>query len=492
MSRPFSTDRSTDRSAHPMLSGYWEPWPMEGVAHDLPVVGEIPRELAGTLYRNGPNPQFAPRGEYHFFGGDGMVHAFEIGNGRCHYRNRWVRTPKFELEREAGEALFAAFSGSEQSDPRTRGVPGGPSNTNVVWHGGKLLALVEGGLPPVELDPQTLETRGVWNFEGALRQPIDPGIAEALGIHAPDGMVDGTFTAHPKIDPESGEMLAFGYGALPPFLVYRVVDESGKLVRNEEIRVPYPSMVHDFITTREHVVFPIFPATLRVERAARGESVLGWEPELGTHVGVMPRDGGNDDVVWFQTDPCYVFHPMNAHTQGDRIIAEMVQYERVPVGGAGSDVELAQARLVRWVLDLASRTLKQEPLDDRALEFPRLDERRTGLSYRYGYAAGAGRVRSELPLLGTNALLRYDLATGTCEAHELDAHSAAGEPIFVPRSKRAAEGEGFLLSVVYRAERDRSELLVLDAENVSAAPLATVLLPHRVPGGFHGNWRPAI
>lgn len=483
MSRPFPEQ--------PMLSGLWEPWPMEGEIHDLPVVGEIPRDLNGTLYRNGPNPQYAPRGEYHFFTGDGMVHAFKLEDGKCHYRNRWVRTPRFDLERQAGEALFASFAGSEGSDPRTRCIPNGPSNTNVVWHGGRLLALVEGGLPPVELDPETLETIGVWNFEGALRRPIDPATAEALGIDAPEGMVDGSFTAHPKLDPETGEMLAFGYAALPPYLTYRVVAADGKLVRNEEITVPFPSMVHDFITTREHVVFPIFPATLRVEREARGESVLGWEPELGTHVGVMPRNGGDDDVVWFETDPCYVFHPMNAHTQGSRVVAEVAQYERLPIGGAGSGVEYVPAQLVRWTLDLDAGTLKQEHIDDRMLEFPRLDERRTGLSYRFGYAVGEGRTPSSLALLGTNAILRYDVDSGACQAHELGASSASGEPIFVPRSGDAAEGEGYLLSVVYHAEENRSDLLVLDAENVGEEALATVRLPHRVPGGFHGNWRPA-
>jgi carotenoid cleavage dioxygenase len=483
MSKPFPD--------HPMLTGLWEPWPMEGEIHDLPVVGEIPRELRGTLYRNGPNPQFAPLGSYHFFSGDGMVHAFRIEEGKCHYRNRWVRTPRFELEREAGEALFASFAGSDESDPRARGVSSGPSNTNVVWHAGKLLALVEQALPPVELDPDTLATRGLWNFEGALRRPIAPEVAEMLGIDAPDGSVDGSFTAHPKLDPETGEMLAFGYGALPPYLTYRVVDASGKLVRNEEITVPFPSMMHDFITTREHVVFPIFPATLRVERAAQGEGVLGWEPDLGSHVGVMPRDGGDADVVWFQTDPCYVFHPLNAHTDARRLVAEVAQYERVPVGGAGGGLGALPARLVRWTLDLDSGTLKQEPLDDRSLEFPRLDERRTGLSYRYGYAAGEGRTPSRLPVLGLNALLRYDLATGACESHELGPTSETGEPVFVPRAQDAAEGEGFLLAVVYRAEENRSDLLILDAQDVAGEPLARVRLPHRVPGGFHGNWRPA-
>ena len=479
---------------HPMLRGLWEPWPMEGEIHDLPVTGEIPRELAGTLYRNGPNPQFPPLGAYHFFTGDGMIHAFRFEDGRCHYRNRWVRTPRFLLEREAGEALYASFAGPGESDPRAAGTPGGPANTNVVWHANKLLALVEGGLPPVELDPDTLETRGLWNFDGKLRKSIDPDLAKMMGVDAPDGQIDIALTAHPKIDPENGEMLGFTYDALPPYLIYHVVSGDGELVRSLEIDAPFPSMIHDFITTREHVIFPIFPATLRPERLARGESVLGWEPELGTHIGVMPRDGSGDDVVWFQTDPCYVFHPMNAHTEGRHVIAEMAQYERCPVGGAGSDGAESlsgPARLVRWTLDLDGGTVKQEEIDDRPLEFPRLDERRTGLEYRFGYAAGAGDAEASEDVLGANAILRYDVTSGACSRHELGPESLSGEPIFAPASEAAAEGEGVLLALVYRAALDRSDLLVLDAQNVDAEPLATVHLPHRVPGGFHGNWRPA-
>ena len=485
MSRPFPD--------HPMTSGLWKPWLMEGEAHDLPASGEIPRDLAGTLYRNGPNPQFAPRGDYHFFGGDGMIHAFAFEDGRCHYRNRWVRTPRFELERREGEALFAGFGGAAGADPRSQGVAGGPANTNVVWHGGKLLALVEGGLAPVELDPESLATIRVTNFGGKLRRDIDASLARAMGIDAPDGVVDAPFTAHPKIDPESGEMLAFGYDVFEPFVVYHVISPDGELVRSVDIGAPFPSMVHDFMVTREHVIFPIFPATLRVERAMKGESALGWEPDLGTHIGVMPRDGGTDDVVWFQTDPCYVFHPLNAHSDGRHVVAELAQYERCPVTGSGSETAqgFAPARLVRWTLDLDGGTVKQEPLDDRTIEFPRLDERRAGLSYRYGYAAGLGDGPAPGELLGMNALLRYDLSSGECQRHELGSRSVTGEPVFVPADERAAEGEGYLLSVVYRQDEDRSDLLILDARNVGGEPLATVHLPHRVPGGFHGNWRPA-
>ena len=482
MSRPYPD--------HPFLQGPWEPWPMEGEIHDLVVEGEIPRDLCGTLYRNGPNQQFAPRDEYHPFSGDGMIHAFAIEDGRARYRNRWVRTPRFLLEREAGESLFASFGDMTKSDPRVAGVDGGPANTNVVWHGGRLLALVEGGLLPVELDPETLDTRGVVDLDGGLLRDIDPNVAKALGIDAPDGKIPGTFTAHPKIDPETGEMLAFGYAGTPPYLTYYVLSPDGKLARKEDIDLPFPSMVHDFITTRDHVIFPIFPVTLRIERMAQGRNVLGWEPDLGTHVGVMPRDGGNADVVWLQTNPSFAFHPMNAHDEGDKIVAEMAQYPRLPIpaeGNEGPALENVAATLTRWTIDLASGSVKEEPIDDRPLEFPRLDERFTGLDYRYGYAAGG---EGDL-VTGMRLIFRYDVRSGSCEQHDLGAGSAAGEPIFVPRGAGADEGAGYLLSVVYRADERRSDLVILDAENVADAPLARVKLPHRVPSGFHGNWRQA-
>lgn len=481
MSRPFPTD-------HPFLTGPWEPWPMEGEIRDAVVEGEIPRGLRGTLYRNGPNQQFAPRDRYHPFGGDGMIHAFAIEDGKCHYRNRWVRTPKFEAERQAGESLFSSFGSATPGDPRAEGVLGGPSNTNVVWHAGRLLSLVEGGLPPVELDPATLETRGVFEFGGALRRRIDPEVARALGIESPDGKGPGIFTAHPKLDPQTGEMLGFGYSAVAPFLVYYAVSQDGRITRSEEIEIPFPAMIHDFITTRDFVIFPIFPATLRVERLAEGKDILGWEPDLGTRIGVLPRSGGNADVVWLDADPSFVFHPMNAHGRGRRIVAEMAQYERLPIPAEGNDPALlagaVPATLVRWHLDLDAGTVKQEPLDDRSIEFPRLDERRAGLPYRWGYAAGQGDVGS-----GMHAILRYDLETGAVATHRFDPTSSASEPVFVPREPGAPEGAGWLLSVVYSAATGKSDLAILDAEDLEAPPRALVKLPHRVPAGFHGNWR---
>jgi carotenoid cleavage dioxygenase len=469
-----------------MLRGAWQPWPMEGGIRDCAVLGEIPRELHGTLYRNGPNPQFAPAGGYHFFFGDGMVHAFHFEEGRCSYRNRWVRTPRFEAERAAGRSLFGDLFAGEPPDPAASGVPVGPANTNVVWHGGKLLALVEGGLAPVELDPETLETRAVWDFEGRLRRPIDPEFAAMLGIEAPDGQVPSPFTAHPKLDPESGAMLAFGYSLFAPFLNYYEVSAAGVMTHCQQFEAPFPSMVHDFVVTRERVLFPLFPATLRPERAANGESVLGWEPELGTRIGVLARGSEDAGLRWFETDPCYVFHPLNAYDDGPRVVVDVAQYPRLPLPPPGASQDfLAVATWVRWTLDLAAGTLKQEPRDDRSIEFPRIDERRAGLPYRYGYA-GSG---SQSAVHGFDQLVRYDIETGATQLHQLGRNDAANEPVFVPRCTDAPEGDGWLLAVVWRGDENRSDLLVLDAQHVDREPLATVQLPHRVPNGFHGNFR---
>jgi carotenoid cleavage dioxygenase len=470
----------------PYLEGNFAPWPMEGEIRDLAVQGEIPRELNGAYYRNGPNPQFAPRGRYHWFDGDGMIHGFFFEDGRCDYRNRWVRSQRFEAERAAGEALFGGLGDMTAGDPRALGLSGNAANTNIVWHGGRLLALWEGGLPH-ELDSRTLATRGPWDFDGALVRRIDPALAGNA-----DGIVPGIMTAHPKIDPDSGEMHFFGYAPIPPFLVYGVADRNGRLVRSEPIDVPFASMMHDFIITESHVVFPVFPAVFDLAQIERTGSPLVWKPERGTHIGVMPRDGGSRDVVWFESDPCYVFHPMNARTDGERVVAEVARYPRLPFFGVDGTVP---ATLHRWTLDLAGGTVKEEPLDDCPCEFPRFDERFAGKAYRHGYSGGGanplGADRSFNDSPAFDSVIHFDLRSGTKRLHTLPGGDSLGEPVFVPRRPDAVEGDGFLLVLVHRGAENRSDLLVLDASAVDAPPLATVQLPHRIPYGFHGNWRQA-
>ena len=359
---------------HPHLDGGFAPINMECDAPDLVVEGEVPAELYGTFFRNGPNAQFAPRGDYHLFTGDGMIHGFYIENGKVAYKNRWVKTVKWNKEHEAGESLFSAFNPME-SDPSVQGMEtDGIANTNVLWHGGKLLALEEGHAP-FELDPNSLESKGAWTYNDKLVGPM---------------------TAHPKIDPETGEMLFFGYnadGVISEHMSFHVVDKNGNLTRAERFKAPYASMVHDFMITREHVIFPIMPLTGSMERAMSGAPVYAWEPEKGVHIGIMPRNGTVADLRWFKGDPSFVFHPMNAHTAGDIITCEVCEFEEAPLfplpDGTPGNPDKAIPRLTRWTFDLGQNTddYQTQRLDDVPCEFPRLDDRYTGLEYRHGYMA---------------------------------------------------------------------------------------------------------
>jgi carotenoid cleavage dioxygenase-like enzyme len=458
---------------NPYLSGNFAPVGSEDDFPDLKIVGEIPQGLRGAFYRNGPNPQFPPRDpNHHWFAGDGMLHAFFVGDGRVSYRNRYIRTPKYELEHAAGQSLFGTFGNPMTTEPSVTGKDSGVANTNVVWHAGKLLALEEGH-QPFEVDPATLAPRGYVPYAGAANR----------------------FTAHPKMDPETGEMVFFGYGVgampLSAGMVYGVADKTGAMTRLDQFEAPFSSMVHDFCVTKNHVLFPILPLTGSLQRAMSGKPPFGWEPELGSRVGVMARNAGIETIRWFETDPCYFFHPMNAWEEGSNIFADVMQYANAPLfpNADGSPGKPASAYLVRWEIDLAdnTNTIKQTRLDDMAGEFPRLDERRAGLSYRHGYFAADTLDTGKVIF---NGIAHIDFKTGKRVVHELPPGDVPGEPIFVPRSADAPEGDGWLVALVYRGAEDRSDFVVYDAGDVAKGPVGIAELPRRVPFGFHGNWRP--
>lgn len=456
---------------NPYLTGNFAPIQSEDDFPALTVKGEIPESLHGSYYRNGPNPQFAPRDpNHHWFAGDGMVHAFHIADGKVSYLNRYVHTNKYLLEHEAGRSLFGTFGNPATSDPQVIGKDGGVGNTNIVWHAGRLLALEEGH-NPFELDPVTLQSRGYVDYAGPAAR----------------------FTAHPKMDPETGEMVFFGYSAGGmPFtddVVYGVVDRTGKVTRLDTFKAPYSSMIHDFFVTKNHVMFPVLPLSGSMERAMSGLPPFAWEPDKGAHVGIMRRDAGIETIRWFETDPCYVFHPMNMWEEGTKIFIDVMQYPNAPLfpNADGSQGKPAAARLVRWTLDLADNTnaIRQQPLDDMAGEFPRLDERRAGLSYRHGYFAANSRGEEKILF---DSIAHIDLKTGKRTTHVF-ADGMPGEPVFVPRSADAAEGDGYLVTSVYRPSLDRSDLAVFEAADVAKGPIGVAELPRRVPFGFHGNWR---
>ena len=456
--------------AHPQLSGNYAPIRMECDLEDVIVRGELPADLNITYYRNGPDPQYPPRGKHHWFAGDGMLHMFHIQGGRVRYRNRWVRTDKWRLERSEGRNLFSPFNPMD-NDPSVREFPqDGLANTSVIWHGGKLLALEEAHAP-FEIDPVTLDPVGSWRFDGRLRGPM---------------------TAHPKVDPKTGELVLFGYmagGPLTPDIRWHTVDADGRLTRSERFKAPFCSLVHDFIVTQDYVVFPIFPVKGSGERLMAGGPMFAWEPDMGTHIGVVRRDGSGE-MRWFETDPCYVYHPMNAYNVGDRIVAHVMEFEEVPLfsHADGRPTDARDAFLTEWVIDLNDNTnsIVRRRLDDVRGEFPRVDDRFACGEYRHGYFAGTIGDPEDFEF---NAIFHWDHDTNRRVHYELPQGDAAGEPVFVPRSEDAAEGDGYLLALIYRGQENRSDLVCLDAGNVEVGPVACAELPHRVPFGFHGNWK---
>jgi len=461
--------QTRESDVNPFLQGNFGPWREEGDAPDLTVLGELPRELRGTYYRNGPNAAFEPMGRYHWFDGDGMIHAIRIEEGRAHYKNRWVASDGLKEERAAGRALYPGLLDMGATEaPRFKVT----ANTNIVAHANRLLALVESSLP-TELDARTLETRGLYDFAGKLAGPM---------------------TAHPKLDPVTGEMMFFGYSPFPPYLQYYVVDRSGALVHAEPIDLAWPSMIHDFAVTEKHAVFLLCPLVFDLAKLAAGGSPFAWEPERGTRIGVMPRQGRSEDVRWFDTESCYVFHPLNAYDDGDQVVLDVARYEQLlfmsPEAARDPKWRDSQvARLHRFRLDLTKGTLASSALDDHEGEFPRVDERLVGRKHRFGYFAAVGPEGNPTLRPEFTSIAKIDLERGgKVEVRAHGAGNGCGEPVFIPRREDAAEDDGYVMYLAYDQAQNSSELVVLDARAIAAEPVARVLLPHRVPYGFHGNW----
>ncbi|MGH7035762.1 MAG: carotenoid oxygenase family protein, partial [Stellaceae bacterium] len=324
-------------------------------------------------------------------------------------------------------------------------------------------------------DPETIASEGYWDFAGALKT--------------------GRFTAHPKIDAATGEMVFFGYSVGGPFsstIAYGTVDKSGKLTQIERFEAPYSAMVHDFLVTRNYLLFPILPLAGSLDRARRGAPAYAWEPEKGGHIGVVRRDAPASAMRWFRLDPCYVFHGMNAYEDGDKIIAHVMQYEVAPLfrdlSGKPPDPKKMVSRLHQWRFDLAdpSDQFKREQIDDLPADFPRLDERFALNPYRHGYFAAKVKASG---VGAFDALAHRDFKTGRQTTYSVPVGDAFSEPVFVPRSADAAEGEGYLLATIYRGAEKRSELAIFDAATLDKGPIALAALSHHVTLGFHGNWR---
>ena len=445
---------------NPFLEGIYAAVADEVTTQSLPVSGKLPPELDGLYVRIGPNPITPPDPRfYHWFAGDGMVHGVRLQGGKAlWYRNRFVRSTRVS-------AALGEDPAPGPRDPRTDTV-----NTNIIGHAGKLLALVEAGGFPVELD-SVMGTVAHSNLDGTLTL--------------------GGFSAHPHRDPDSGELHAICYnGGNSAFIRHVVVGTDGRVRRELPIPVTDGPMIHDCALTARFVIILDLPVTFSLAAARAGVGFpYRWNKDHPARVGLLPREGGADDVIWCDVDPAQVFHPCNAYDLPDgRVVIDVAAHDRMfdtdhPNGPDGSVLTFE-----RWTCDPVTRRVERRVIDTVPQEFPRFDERLTGKPYRFAYTVTMRDGAPDSMANGSSGVIRHDLETGARALHDFGTGKVPGEFVFVPRAADAAEDDGWLMGYVVDSRTDSTDLVVLNARDIATPPVAVVGLPRRVPLGFHGNW----
>lgn len=444
--------------SHNYLEGNFGPVQEEITAVDLPVTGTIPAELDGRLLRNGPNP-IGPQdpASYHWFTGDGMVHGVRLRDGAAEwYRNRWVRSP--EVAAALGEPI--------PPSPYPESVGIFAANTNVIEHAGRTFAIVEAGAPPIELTDE-LDTIGPSDFSGTLEH---------------------SFSAHPKRDPGTGELHVVAYHwAWGNKIRYMSVAPDGRVQRSVDVETPGSPMVHDMAFTERYALLFDLPVTFNLEAAMAGKRLpYSWNDEYGARIGLLPLAATDGSAVrWFDIEPCYFYHPLNAYDLDDgRVVLDAVRHPKMFATDLHGPNEGAP-RLDRWTIDPVEGKVLEETLNDRSQEFPRLNENLQGRRNRYGYGVGVAFEEVE-----HGPAIKHDLVAGTTVEHDYGKGRVTLEPVFVPRDGATAEDDGWIMSYVYDATTDKADVVILDAQDFTGDPIATIHLPVRVPFGFHGNWIP--
>jgi carotenoid cleavage dioxygenase-like enzyme len=436
------------------LAGNFAPVSREVTEFDLPVLGELPKELNGRYLRNGPNPFGEFDATQHWFFGAGMVHGVRLCEGRAAwYRNRFVGSKQLNASRGLPDI----------PGPNWNGSPAGP-NTSVGGFAGTTWALVESGGCPVELTYE-LETIGRNDFGGTL---------------------PGPFSAHPKIDPQTGEMhaLAYAWAQWPTHIQYIVVTPQGRVRKTLDIPMRNMTMLHDMSLTKRYAVIYDNPVSVDRAMAQKGMFPFKFDPNYTNRVGLLPREGRAEDVIWIDVPAGFCSHPMNAYDTDDGgLVIDLIVYDRLfdldmrgPFGDSAS-------RLERWVLNPQTRRVSTTIIDERSNEFPRHRGSLSSLPYRYGYCASPAR-----DLTSAWPTRKHDLQTGQSLVFDHGPGRAAGEPAFIAREGSAAEDDGYLMMLVHDLANESAELVVIDAQDFHRGYLARVRLPQRVPFGFHGNW----
>lgn len=446
------------------------------------ITGEVPKALRGTLFRNGPGLLDVNGDRYgHPFDGDGMVCRITFTEGRVHFANSFVKTPEFLAEQKAGKILYRGVFGTQKSggwlqnifDLKLKNI----ANTNVVYHGQKLLALWEASRP-YRLDPATLATLGIESFDGQL-------------------LAGEAFTAHPKFDPVSGNMYGFGVDAGPKSTINLYgVDPTGKLTKYFKQKINGFCFLHDFAITPNYAIFAQNPVQFNPIPFVLGLKTAGacleLQPHTPTRLLIFDRNG---KLTSLETDPCFIFHHANAYEQDGHIILDSVAYADYPKLEEGVDFldvnfdQVIPGNFCRFDIDLATGKVNKDLIQERSCEFPVLNPKYVTQNYRYAYMGAIAKESGNAPL---QSILKLDLHNKTHEIHSFAPRGFVGEPTFIAHPDAIAEDQGWLVVLVFDAASDRTNIVILDAQNITAPPKATIHLKHHVPFGLHGNFTPAV
>jgi all-trans-8'-apo-beta-carotenal 15,15'-oxygenase len=439
--------------------------------------GRVPTALRGTLFRNGAGRNdLAGHWFPHWFDGDGMISAIRFDDAGIRYFNRYVRTKNYLDETRAGRIVHRGFGKMRPGGFIANALrqPGNVSNISVVVDDERLLSLWEGG-PPHVLDPRTLETLGLEDFGGQVR----------------------AFSAHPKTDPESGELFNFGidYGRKTSLTPYRLV--KGGLTRFAPIELPYPVMNHDFVLTANYLVFCLGPILVHPLKMILGltsfDGALRWDGGRPTLILLVPRAGGA--ARWIETEAFFQFHFANGFEEDGAIVVDLTRYPDFDtVGNALRNYRHSEwpadgmAALVRLRIDLATGTVERRAFPTgNANEFPRINPHYVATRHRYVYIANNPTDQG----IGLQQrITRVDLESGASVSHDFAPHGYPGEPVFIPARPGGEEDEGFVVTLVFDAAADRTQIVGLDARDLTAWPLFVARLRHHVPYSLHGTFTP--
>ncbi|MEM7254650.1 MAG: carotenoid oxygenase family protein [Pseudomonadota bacterium] len=466
---------------HPYVHGIFAPVDSERSETALTVEGELPSDLQGCYVVNSPNQRFQPPGRYHYYDGDGMLHALHFDNGRARYTRRWVRTFAFNEEDKAGKAIWPGLAGAFNPD-----LPGGPikdnSNTDIIYYAGRLLSLWYLAGIPYRIDPETLETIGPEDFGGGLPRKL---------------------SAHSKVDPATGELIFFDYGN-DPFFTYGVANAQGQLAHQVRVELPGPRSPHDIGVTTNYSILHDLPMFQDAEILRRhNKRVVRFHRDVPARFGVIPRFGQADQVRWFEAKPCYLLHIVNAFEDGDWVVMDGCRQDNPitepdPADGALAKMLAFRRRvhaLYRWRFNLRTGEVREHTIDDLNTEFPRINPLRLGRPSRYAYhqylPLPAAMDGKEGRCQTFNALIKYDTETGAYQRYNYGNGVFGNETPFAPKlgaSPTDPEDDGYLVTFTTDQADWSSQCLVFDAKDIAPGPIARVKIPCRIPLGFHANW----